>query len=165
MSLIRMSAKSRWRNALLISQVLLLALYPVTSAHAQTAPVGQGFPIDAGDLRFIFHQIEVAQFHAAGGVLLGPGPNQVNLNGAPDPQLPVGLRTVDGTMNNLVAIPDQHLFGSADRLFPRLTTKVFRAAEGGTSYATKPQTDVIDSQPRIISNLVVDQSATNPAAV
>src|ERR1051325_1212006 len=114
MSLVRMSAKSQWRNMVLVSQAVLLALYPATPVRAQTAPVGAGFPIDAGDLRFIFHQIEVAQFHAAGGALLGPGPNQVNLNGVPDPQLPVGLRTVDGTMNNLVQIPDQHLFGSAD---------------------------------------------------
>src|SRR3954449_12477710 len=114
MSLIRMSARSQWRNALLISQVLLLALYPMTAAHAQTAPVGSGFPIDAEDLRFIFHAIEVAQANAAGGVLLGSGPNQVNLNtpisnagaaGAArpgDPQLPGGLRTVDGKFNNLV---------------------------------------------------------------
>src|SRR2546430_3641059 len=34
-------------------------------------------------------------------------------------QFPAGLRTVDGTFNNLVPIPDQHLFGAADRLFPR----------------------------------------------
>src|SRR3954468_11128036 len=176
MSFMRMRDKSRWRNTLLLSQALLLALYPMTSAKAQTAPVGNGFPIDAEDLRFIFHAIEVAQANSAGGVLLGTGPNQVNLhtpisaacaNGAPcpaDPQLPVGLRTVDGTFNNLVPIPDQHLFGSADRLFPRLTTPIFRAAEQGTSYATKTDTNVIDSQPRIISNLVVDQSAANPAA-
>src|SRR3954463_14770490 len=176
MSLIRMSARSQWRNALLISQALLLALYPMTSAQAQTAPVGSGFPIDAEDLRFIFHAIEVAQANSAGAVLLGTGPNQVNLNtpfsaacanGAPcpgDPQLPVGLRTVDGTFNNIVPIPDQHLFGAADLLFPRLTTPRFRAAEGGTSYATIPQTDVVDSQPRIISNLIVDQSENNPAA-
>ena len=164
MSLVRMSAKSQWRNMVLVSQALLLALYPATPVRAQTAPVGAGFPIDAGDLRFIFHQIEVAQFHAAGGVLLGPGPNQVNLNGVADPQLPIGLRTVDGTMNNLVQIPDQHLFGSADRLFPRLTTPRFRTAEQGTSYATKTDTPVFDSQPRIISNLIVDQSRANQAA-
>src|SRR4051812_38424363 len=164
MSLMRMRDKSQLRNTLLVSQVLMLALYPVTSARAQTAPVGAGFPIDAGDLRFIFHQIEVAQFHAAGGALLGPGPNQVNLNGVPDPQQPVGLRTVDGTFNNLVQIPNQRLFGSADRLFPRLTTPRFRPAEQGTSYATKTDTNVFDSQPRIISNLIVDQSAANPAA-
>src|SRR5206468_3284501 len=83
-------------------------------------------------------QIEIAQFNAAGNPLLGNGPNQVNLNspitaacangGAcpGDPQFPGGLRTVDGTFNNLVPIPDQHLFGAADRLFPRLTTPVFR---------------------------------------
>ncbi|HET9595230.1 MAG TPA: peroxidase family protein [Anaeromyxobacteraceae bacterium] len=169
--------RSTWRNTLLVRQLVLLALYPVTSAHAQAAPVGNGFSIDAEDVRFIFHQIEVAQAHAAGGALLGSGPNQVNLNGptslacvtgaacGPDPQLPVGLRTVDGTFNNLVPIPDQHLFGAADRLFPRLTTPSFRPAEAGTSYATKTDTVVIDSQPRIISNLIVDQSATNPAAV
>src|SRR5256885_3489587 len=176
MSLARMSARSHWRNMLLIGQVLLLALYPVTSARAQTAPVGNGFPIDVEDLRFIFHAIEVAQANSAGGALLGTGPNQVNLNtpisaacanGAAcpaDPQLPVGLRTVDGSFNNIVPIPDQHLFGAADLLFPRLTTPVFRTAEAGTSDATKPQTDVIDSQPRIISNLIFDQSEANPAA-
>ncbi|MFL5414488.1 MAG: hypothetical protein ACJ78Y_00715, partial [Myxococcales bacterium] len=85
MRLMTMSARSRWRNTLLVGQLLMLVLYPLTSVHAQVAPVGNGFPIDAGDLRFIFHQIEVAQFHAAGGALLGPGPNQVNLNGVPDP--------------------------------------------------------------------------------
>src|SRR4051812_15041208 len=176
MSFMRMRDKSHWRNTLLLSQALLLALYPMTSAQAQTAPVGNGFTINAEDLRFIFHAIEVAQANSAGGVLLGSGPNQVNLNtpisaacanGAPcpgDAQLPVGLRTVDGTFNNIVPIPDQHLFGAADLLFPRLTTPRFRAAEGGTSYATVPQTDVIDSQPRIISNLIVDQSENNPAA-
>src|SRR5512140_289770 len=177
MSLVRMSAKSQWRNTLVVGQVLLLAMYPATPVHAQTAPVGNGFSINDEDLRFIFHQIEVAQFNAAGNPLLGPGPNQVNLHGptsaacdagsacGPDAQLPVGLRTVDGTFNNLVQIPDQHLFGAADRLFPRLTTPIFRAAEQGTSYATKTDTNVFDSQPRIISNLIVDQSASNPAAV
>lgn len=149
----------------LLHTALVLALYPAAWARAQVGPVGNGFPIDAGDLRFILHQIEVGQFHAAGGALLGPGPNQVNMSGVPDPQLPVGLRTVDGTFNNLVPIPDQHLFGAADRLFPRLATPRFRPAESGTSYATKTDTLVIDSRPRVISNLIVDQSATNPAAV
>ena len=37
-----------------------------------------------------------------GGTLLGKGPHQVA-----DPQLPRGLRTVDGTFNNLVPDPDQ----------------------------------------------------------
>ncbi len=54
-------------------------------------------------------------------------------------------------------------FGAADTIFPRLTDPVFRNAESGTSYA---QTSglVFDSQPRTISNLIVDQTANNPAA-
>ena len=137
--------------------------------QAQTAPVGSGFTITATDLRFIYQQILVAQDHAAGGTLLGNGANQVS-----DPQLPRGLRTVDGSFNNLVAAPDQHTFGQADLLFPRITGTlnaagkvtggVFRPAEQGTTYAQKKGT-VIDSQPRIISNLILDQSAANPAAV
>ena len=47
MSLMRMTAKSRWRNTLVVGQLLLLALYPGTSAHAQTAPVGNGFANNA----------------------------------------------------------------------------------------------------------------------
>ena len=134
------------------------------SAQAQVAPVSQGFNIDAADVRFIFHQIEIAQAHAAGGTLLGPGPNQVQVFGAADPQLPLGLRTVDGSFNNLV--PGQSLFGAADLLFPRLLTPTFPVAEAGTSYAqTAPGNLVIDSQPRVISNLIVDQSSANPAAV
>src|SRR3989442_3120313 len=33
----------------------------VPTVKAQTAPIGAGFSLDAGDLRFIFHAIEVAQ--------------------------------------------------------------------------------------------------------
>src|SRR5712691_6469093 len=158
----------------------------VPTVQAQTAPVGAGFFLDAGDLRFIYHAIEIAQDHSSAvttacptcGTLLGSGPNQVNLFGNPDAQLPLGLRTVDGSFNNLVPIPDQHLFGKADLLFPRLTVPNFRSAEtlpfdpdgaGGqaagdpTSYAQKSGF-VSDSQPRLISNLIVDQTANNPAA-
>ena len=159
------------------AMVALIAMLSTTvgrfapRVQAQVAPVGQGFTVDAGDLRFIYQQILVAQDHAAGGQLLGPGPNQVS-----DPQLPRGLRTVDGTFNNLVPTPDQHLFGSADRVFPRLTTPIFRDAApfdpdgpGGqpavaTSYKQKSGI-VADPDPRVISNLIVDQSPNNPAAV
>jgi beta-lactam-binding protein with PASTA domain/Ca2+-binding RTX toxin-like protein len=134
------------------------AFLPQSTVNAQTAPVGQGFIINADDLRFIYDQILVAQDHAAGGQLLGTGPNQVS-----DPQMPRGLRTVDGSFNNLVPVPDQHMFGAADRLFPRLLTPRFRTAQGGTSYQQVGGT-VIDSEPRTISNLIVDQSANNPAA-
>ena len=152
-----------------------LAPQAVVQAQVQVAPIGNGFVLDTEDLRFIFHQIAVAQQHvvtASAGhpcdTLIGPGPNQVNSVSSPngDPQLPVGLRTVDGSCNNLVPAPDQHNFGRADRLFPRLTTPVFRDAEQGTSYKQKLLNNtVIDSQPRIITNLIADQSDANPAAV
>src|SRR3954468_23119271 len=158
----------RWAIATLVA---LLAspvggpLFMPTATAQTVAPWRQGFVITAGDLRFIFDQILVAQDHAAGLPLLGPGPNQVH-----DPQFPVGLRTVDGTFNNLVpnqidanGVPAQ-FFGAADQLFPRRTTAVFRTAEQGTSY-TQLSGNVFDSQPRTISNLIVDQTAKNPAAV
>ena len=91
-------------------------------AQTQVAPVNQGFVIVAEDLRFIYKQILVAQDHAAGGTLVGPGPNQID-----NPQLPKGLRTVDGSMNNLV--PGQEKFGAADLVFPRLLPSVYRSAE------------------------------------
>jgi len=158
--------------AMAVWSVVTPLLVP-TPVYAQTAPVGNGFNITAEDLRFLFHQIEVARQHAITvsaahpcDTLIGPGPNQVNSVSAPngDPQLPVGLRTVDGSCNNLVPVPDQHLFGASDVLFPRKTTPLFRAAEAGTSY-TQTFGNVIDSQPRQASNIILDQTVANPAAV
>src|SRR3954466_3688567 len=127
----RSRSAKRWAVAMMIAMTLSPigrpVFQPAVQAQQQTAPVSQGFNITAGDLRFIYEQILVAQDHAAGGALLGPGPNQVA-----DPQLPRGLRTVDGSFNNLV--PGQNAFGSADQLFPRLLTPRFRTAQNGTSY-------------------------------
>src|SRR5437868_11376537 len=124
----RSRSAKRWAVAMMIAMTLSPigrpVFQPTVHAQQQTAPVSQGFNLTAGDLRFIYEQILVSQDHAAGGTLLGPGPNQVS-----DPQLPRGLRTVDGSFNNLVPVPDQHLFGAADRLFPRLLTPNFRDAE------------------------------------
>ncbi|WAG80596.1 heme peroxidase [Metapseudomonas furukawaii] len=105
------------------------------------------------DLEFILQQIFIAEAHAAGEDLSSLLANT---------QVPWGLRTVDGSFNNLQF--GQTEFGAADNLFPRMLDPVFRVAEGGTTYS---QTSglVIDSQPRIISNLIVDQTDSNPAAV
>ncbi|HXT31310.1 MAG TPA: peroxidase family protein [Vicinamibacterales bacterium] len=174
-------ARLRWLRPCAIVLTIAMALMtnggshwlmPVVSAQQQASPVSQGFHLLPEDLRFIYEQILVAQDHAAGGNLLGPGPNQVS-----DPQLPRGLRTVDGSFNNLV--PGQESFGKADLTFPRLLPPNFRQAEpltidldgpGGqsvgqpTSYTQKKGV-VSDSQPRVISNLIVDQTAHNPAAL
>ena len=172
----RMRGTRAWALVLMIIMTLMTNggshwLTPVVNAQQQVGPVSQGFNIDANDLRFIFQQIQVAQEHAAGGTLLGPGPFQVH-----DPQLPVGLRTVDGSFNNLV--PGQTHFGQADLTFPRVLTSTYRpaqvlpfdpdgagpqAAGQATSYGQKSGF-VADALPRIASNLIVDQTANNPAA-
>jgi len=142
---------------------------------AQAAPVGQGFTVTPSDLAYILKQIKIAEAHvrnttsATGpcGALVGNGPNQI-----PSPLVSYGLRTVDGSCNNLVS--GQERFGSADELFPRLTTPEFKDAEAvpagfpgagsATTYKSK-QGLVFDSEPRMVSNLIVDQTSTNPAAV
>jgi beta-lactam-binding protein with PASTA domain len=173
MSLRKLGASRRWPLVMVVAMFFSgvgPAFLPQTTVSAQTAPVGQGFIVNADDLRFIFAQILVAQDHAAGGVLQGVGAG-IGTTGKilPDPQLPSGLRTVDGSYNNLVPSPDQHLFGAADQLFPRMLTPRFRDAQPDpatglpTSYKQNAG-NVFDSEPRLISNLIVDQSANNPAA-
>ena len=105
------------------------------------------------DLEFILEQIRIAEAHASGTPL-----QQLIAN----PTLSLGLRTVDGSDNNLVQ--GQGEFGAADLTFPRLTTPDFQDAEDGTSYQQNSGL-VVDSQPRTISNLIVDQTDSNPAAV
>src|SRR5215510_10958596 len=120
------------------------------------------------DLEFILQQIMIAERHAAGEDLLSLLPNSL---------VPFGLRTIDGTFNNV--IPGQENFGAADELFPRLTDPFFRNDQDGDTFdANGPapggvitNTDfgsggsVVDADPRIISNLIVDQTSRNPAAV
>ncbi|MCP2020160.1 UNVERIFIED_ORG: Ca2+-binding RTX toxin-like protein [Pseudomonas reinekei] len=117
----------------------------------QTSAPSNGVRYTQSDLAFILDQIKIAEHHAA-------GENLVSL--LPNIRVPYGLRTVEGTENNLLH-PE---YGAADNVFPRLTTPDFRPADAGTSY-TQTSGLVIDSQPRTISNLIVDQTANNPAAV
>lgn len=163
--------------AVLMTLAMLISSVGISPSRAVAAPVGAGFNLNAADLRFIMTQIKIAEAHVAVPgyaceALLGPGPLQV-----PSPVLPFGLRSVDGSCNNLQ--PGQGDFGRADELFPRMLTPDFRLAEnvafdpdgpGGqapgdsTSYTQTSQA-VFDSQPRTVSNLVVDQTSSNPAAV
>ena len=132
------------------------------------------FTVNRLDLEFILKQIKIAEASTTpdGGIANLPA-----LVGSP--LLPYGLRTVDGTWNNL--LPGQERFGAADNIMPRLVAAHLQGAEAmpldffgpgsgggpGTPATSYTQTSgfVFDSQPRIISNLVVDQTASNPAAV
>ena len=153
---------------------MVAALLPLgLLSPAQAAPVGQGFTVTPADLAFILKQIKIAEAHVANttsltgpcGALVGTGPNQIE-----SPLLSFGLRTVDGTCNNLQ--PGQETFGAADQAFPRLTKPVFKDAEDATAFGgpadssyTQTSGAVVDSEPRTVSNLIVDQTSTNPAAV
>jgi hypothetical protein len=153
-------------------------LTPLTMAPAQavTAPVGQGFTVTPSDLKFILAQIQIAERHTRTltasnpcGTLVGTGANQI-----PSPLVSKGLRTTDGSCNNLQ--PGQETFGAADQVFPRISTADFRDADNvppgfgppgppvGTSYKQKSGL-VFDAEPRTVSNLIVDQTSTNPAAI
>src|SRR4051812_3855393 len=97
------------------------------------------------DLEFILRQIQIAEANAAGVPLAEL---------VPDPTAPFGLRTVDGSYNNLA----NPTFGAADQPFP-----TFVPPNPPPAYDVAG--NVIDPQPRIISNLVADMSSSNPAAV
>src|SRR4051794_9715079 len=116
-------------SAVLLPTALIVQVagVPATNAAVPAEGVGQGFTVSASDLSYILKQIKIAESHVAKttaatgpcGALLGTGPNQL-----PSPLLSMGLRTVDGSCNNLVAGNEQ--IGAADQLFPRLANPVFQ---------------------------------------
>ncbi|NUR05510.1 MAG: heme peroxidase [Nocardioidaceae bacterium] len=163
---------------LIVAGVLVQVVAP-SASQAATAPVGQGFTVTKGDLAYILKQITISERHAATftaedpckGLLAEPGDGIPDSEQVPDALTSYGLRTVDGSCNNL--LPGRERFAASDQLFPRLTTPSFQAAEDSppafgpshpTSYTSKSGL-VFDSEPRVISNLVVDQTSSNPAAV
>ena len=174
----RLRYLSRARRAIRAVATVVLSAAMVSgglvapSSVAALAPVGQGFTVTDSDLAFILDQIKIAEHHSLTATpadpcagLLGTGPNQV-----PSPLIALGLRTIDGSCNNLQ--PGQAQFGAADQVFPRLTTPEFRAAEDASAFGgpvsssyTQTSGSVADTQPRTVSNLIVDQTSTNPAAI
>jgi Ca2+-binding RTX toxin-like protein len=137
------------------------------------------FNINKNDLQFILKQIEIAELHATGMSLTAAIQQVYGISATNAALSPFGLRTVDGQDNNLLI--GQSELGAADTLFPRLTNPVYlNDADGdvmsfGTGLgAPLPVTNnnygaftsnVADADPRIISNLIADQSISNPAAV
>ena len=119
------------------------------------------------DLDFILRQIEIAEQHAAGADLTDL---------IYSPLLPWGLRTVDGTYNNI--IEGREGYGSADLPFPELSYLSYpEGTAPDTPFTLGPgapaltNTDynlpssVVDTAPRTISNLIADQTLKNPAAI
>ncbi|PKO26172.1 MAG: heme peroxidase, partial [Betaproteobacteria bacterium HGW-Betaproteobacteria-9] len=130
------------------------------------------FTVTLGDLEKILEQIRIAEHHAATGVLEHPDGTPISA------LLPSGLRTVDGSYNSL--LPGQELLGAADQVMPRLLEPEFlNDADGdemplgpeGSGAPTITNTDydshisVADADPRIISNLISDQTLGNFSAI
>ncbi|HEY0520540.1 MAG TPA: peroxidase family protein, partial [Ilumatobacteraceae bacterium] len=123
--------------------------------------------------------------------LVGPNPDQIpdyltayglrTVDGGCNNLVPATLLNPNGSPVASPNGPDapvtqkKYITAQADQPFPRLTSPVFRKADpitsalpvgplGPTTYAQKTG-NVVDQQPRVISNLIVDQTGTNPAAV
>ncbi len=148
------------------------------------------------DLEFILKQIQIAEAHSNGTALteirVNPltgeivrAADQYDANGMflgdqtwaraiPDPKTPFGLRTVDGSYNNIVE--GREYWGAADQPMPRLLDPRWINENDGDTMPLGPGAtvtnnnygangSVADADPRIISNLVVDMSLNNPAAI
>src|SRR3954452_7141030 len=181
-------ARPMWRSpAALLAAFLMLSLMAVVGlttkpalagpepVFTNKAPDGEGFTLTPGDLKFILRQIKISERHATTATrenpcetLVGPGTNQI-----PDRLSSYGLRTVDGSCNNLYQDQGRAFFGAADQTFPRLTKPRFVDPEGAPGFPVpsapggynSKKGNVVDAKPRTISNLIVDQTSTNPAAV
>ena len=120
------------------------------------------FTVNKDDLAYILKQIVVAERFVAGETLQ-------SIIGQDFAILPAGLRAVDGSNNNL--LPGGSKFGAADTTFPRLLPPAYVTNTGtspffgvtNTNYAAPGS--VVDSNPRTISNLIVDMTNANPAAI
>ncbi|MBB3320059.1 Ca2+-binding RTX toxin-like protein [Rhizobium sp. BK181] len=127
------------------------------------------FTVNQDDLAYILKQIIIAEREVGGESLQSIiGPNAAIL--------PWGLRHVDGSNNNL--LPGGQFVGAADQILPRLLDPNFLNDQDGDSLPLGPppapvltNTDygstgsVVDADPRTISNLIVDMTVTNPAAI
>ena len=151
---------------------------PATVQAAVLPSAPEKIEITQQDLEFIIAQIAIAEAHADGSSPLCSAPNRLTnalacVNSIANENWPWGLRQVDGKNNNL--FPGQANYGSADQLFPRLTTPVYKQADPMTFDAGTQKTGdptsydqnsgiVVDKNPRLISDLISDQTENNPAA-
>jgi hypothetical protein len=85
------------------------------------------FNINKADLAFILRQIKIAELHAGTNgtpmTLLDAIAQEYGISATNAALTPFGLRTVDGSENNLLA--GQVDLGAADTTFPRLTNSTF----------------------------------------
>jgi putative cell wall-binding protein len=198
-ALLAVLLRARWRTAIGLLGVTALVFSPMAAAGLTAVPAQDVTPqvteteptfrLIASDLDFILDQIQISEAHAyatnnqdGSYSLLCAQSGDTSGKCVADPALPHGLRTVDGSFNNLVA--GQTEWGSSNRLMPRLLPIQWReadptapgtpptipdgdrsmCAEAGSSCYEQHDGTVFDAQPRQISNLIVDSTQGNPAA-
>ena len=167
--------KSRFAIATLLIAVSSLIMSGIAHANHEEGHTVSSASSDLSytriDLDFILKQIKFAEYHAESGRGC-----EALLEVLPNAHVPWGLRTVDGTCNNL-GIGNEG-FGAADQEFLELVEPIFRGGEkltvfpfaendisgADTSYMYGNGRTVQDSSARLISNLIVNQSTSNPAA-
>jgi hypothetical protein len=136
------------------------------------------------DLELILKQIKIAEAHSAGTPLTQIRVDaQGNITTDPTAPLaisttlsPYGLRTVDGSYNNLVE--GRNEWGASDTPFSQITDPYWRNEADDQIVFGTPQNpvvmnnnnygtpgNVVDADPRLVSNLIVDQTLDNPAAI
>ena len=143
---------------------------PVAPAPAAGVSAATDLAFARGDLDYILTQIKIAEEHVRRGVGCETLRELI-----PSALLPWGLRTVDGSCNNL--LPDKGQLGAADEVFREavepqyddgqlLTVGVLSENDvigARTSYKRGDGSTVEDSQPRLISRLITNNSTSNPA--
>ena len=155
---------------------VLQAVVATTPANAVQAAPGAGFTVTAGDLSFILKQIKIAERHSATLTASNPCGTLVGPEREPDPRpadAPTGCaRSTDPATTSSRTEASSPRPTSPSRATPSPSSATPSpsppslpvGAPGPTSYAQK-KGNVVDSQPRMISNLIVDQTSTNPAAI
>jgi Ca2+-binding RTX toxin-like protein len=204
-------------SGLFVSAAVVLGICTPISMSVANAATDTAFVVNEADLRFILTQIQISEAHAAQetGTCVGPvltvadcvlpattplvptaDPNAVPaVTDIPSPDLPWGLRQIDGRNNTLLTAQGSDAFsswngveylpgtdalpigksamGSSGQPFTRMTAPLWRDVNScpdfvtctPSNYVDRSKTVLSDAQIRIISNLVSDQSANNPAAV
>lgn len=151
--------------------------------------MASSFHVNFEDLQRILENIKIAERESAGEQLIDIiteiATGSPAIAGSPlvnAANLPLGLRHVDGSNNHLIpGSPNGTLNGASGQPFANLTERQFVTDSGSepitfgpntsisnTDYTpnlTGAQSSVVDSSLRTISNLIVDQTITNPAAI
>ena len=101
------SDRTMMRKGLAAMAAAVLGLTGVMAATTPAVAVtdeNPEFRLNKADLDFILRQIQISESHAAGNPLLCESPSDTSWTCVPDPKLAYGLRTVDGSYNNLMPV-------------------------------------------------------------